>query len=141
MSLITRVGTYPLISQLFTTSFTFSTATNEEPAVGDVVMLKSDGTVKKSDADFSIAAIGVVIAKNSTVATVLLSGIARVISNGAINVGAVVGSSLNGRVKAIPTAGATYAPGDVENAKAIIGKALTSATGAGEAIIVALHVV
>ena len=142
MSTIVRVGSHPLIAQLFTFTFEYSTVAGEEPSVGDVVILKSDGKVKKSDADFSLAALGVVLSKNTSagICTVCMHGIVAVTAAAAINRGAVVGSAANGRVKAIPAAGATYAASDVENAKAKIGKALTSAAAAGDTVVIALEV-
>lgn len=143
MSLITRVGTLPYVSPLDRFTFTYSTASNEEPAVGDVVVLKSDGTVKKSDADFSLGGVGVVMSKRTSTRTcvVAMQGVVYVTAAAAIPVGAVVGTATNGRVKAIPTAGATYSASDTENAKARIGRALTAAANAGDKLYVMLSVV
>lgn len=143
MSLITRVGTLPYVSPLDRFTFTYSTATGEEPAVGDVVILKSDGTVKKADADFSLAGVGVVVSKRTSTRTcvVAMQGVVYVTAGGAISVGAVVGTATGGKVKAIPAAGATYAPGDTENSKARIGRALTSAAADGDKIYIMLSVV
>lgn len=143
MSTITRVGSLPYVSPLDRFTFTYSTVAGEEPSVGDVVVVKPDGTVKKADADFSLAAIGVVTAKRTSarLCTVAMQGIVQVTAASAISVGAVLGTATNGRVKPIPTAGGTYSPADTENAKARIGRALTSAAAAGDKIYMMLSVV
>ncbi|MEM4300341.1 MAG: hypothetical protein QW069_08645 [Candidatus Caldarchaeum sp.] len=143
MSLITRVGTLPYVSPLDRFTFTYSAIPAEEPSVGDVVVLKPDGTVKKSDADFSLAGVGVVVSKRTSTRTcvVAMQGVVYVTAAAAVSAGAVVGTSTNGRVKAIPAAGGTYAASDTENAKARIGKALTSAAAADDKLYVMLSVV
>jgi len=138
-----RHGSSPLIMPLYTMTFRYSTVASEEPSVGDIVLLKSDGSVKKADADYSERVAGVVISKNASekVCTVVLHGVCEVTAGGSISVGSLVGSASGGKVKAIPDAGATYDAAEVNRFKSVIGKALTSAAADGDKVIVAVEVV
>lgn len=140
---IVRIGSSPLIQQLFTSTFEYSTVAGEEPSVGDVVILKSDGKVKKSDASLSEAALGVVLSKNTTekICAVILHGIVEVVASAAISRGNLIGSSLAGKVEKVPDVPATFDNADINKLKGVLGKALTSAAADGDKIIVALEVV
>ncbi len=140
MSTMRFVGSSPLKAQLFT--FTYPHATGAgEPNVGDVVYIDNTGKAAKSDANGKQNIIGVVVAKSGGFVTVCMHGIVEVVADAAVNVGARLMSSANGRVRPVPAAGGTYSPADVENAKAVLGVALTSAASAGDKVIMALSVV
>jgi hypothetical protein len=135
-----RDGNSPFIAVLFKNAFPHATGANE-PNVGDMVVLNSSRQAEKSSANGQKNVIGVVISKYKGFVDVCMHGIVEVTANGAINVGDSVMTAPNGRVVAVPAAGATYSAADIENVKAIIGKALTPASAAGDKIIIALEVV
>jgi hypothetical protein len=135
-----REGNSPFVAVLFKNAFPHVSGANE-PNVGDIVVLNSSKMVEKSTANGQKNVLGVVVSKYKGFADVCTHGVVEVTANGAINVGDMVMSAPNGRVVAIPNAGGTYSATDIENVKAKIGKALTSASAAGDKLIVALSVV
>lgn len=143
MSTLVRDGTSPFVAPLFTFSFPYSTVAAEEPNVGDVVSLKADGSVKKTDTDFDKAVLGVVLTKDTSakVVGVCMHGIVRVTAAATINAGDVVGGAAGGKVRTIPNASVTYASAEVDRLRGILGKALTSAAAANDPVIIALEVV
>jgi hypothetical protein len=135
-----RDGSNPFVAILFKNTFPHKTGANE-PAVGDVVVINSAKQVEKASADGQKNVIGVVVSKYSGYVAVCMHGVVEVTAAGAISVGDHVMTATGGKVKAIPAAGATYSATDVENVKAAIGKALTSASADGDKILIALSVV
>jgi hypothetical protein len=135
-----REGNSPFVAILFKNAFPHATGANE-PNVGDVVVINSSRLVERSSANGQKNVLGVVVSKYRGFVDVCTHGVVEVTANAAINVGDMVMSAPNGRVVAIPNAGATYSATDIENLKAKIGKALTPASAAGDKIIIALSVV
>lgn len=94
---------------------------------GQVVVVSGSGTVAAS-AGASTAWLGVAAfdCKNGDDVTICKGGVQRPLASGAINAGDQVVSAANGRVAALAAAAGATA-GDINAARQVIGKALTTA--------------
>lgn len=106
------------------------TATTSADVVGGKLLeVSGDGTVAHAGAN-SIAVVGVAAydALSGTAVTVYSGGIAKLVSSGAITAGSKVVAGAAGVVTALAVV-TTPTAADVTNTRAIVGTALTTASG------------